>query len=97
MGTYSHLPSSDNGPQYMTRPPVPPRRCEVETETTYGDEVIVRVCGAVALWVIPEVAACHHHLPHHLIPIADARRAMWRDYAAELWGDILAETPVPDD
>lgn len=71
------------------RPPLaetPARRCE--------GVVFDRQCSLYAIWLVPEVARCLHHLPYELIPLAQRRAELWVELAAETWAHVVESLPV---
>lgn len=80
MSTFAHKQgapiagvSTSNGRPPYTSAPV--RSCEK--------------CGLFALWLLPEVRRCHHHVPDALIPLVNERAAMWAELADESWAFTL--------
>ena len=99
MGTFSHIDPSKRVTTTVTKPPgLPVRICtgQMWIEGYRGGSRWV-TCTHGAVWAIQEVSYCHHHLPTRYIEVAQARKVMWADLGAELWRDICAEVPVPEE
>ena len=65
------------------RPPyalAPSRRCEL--------------CSLFAVWLVPEVTRCFHHLPLPLIALANERREEWIEQGSEAWKLVLLHHPI---
>jgi hypothetical protein len=52
-------------------------------------------CLGRPVWWIPEVPYCAAHLPVEWAAIFHVRVKLWTDLAAEIWAEVLADTPLP--
>lgn len=82
-----------HGPRLATgngRPPydvAPSRRCDGRLGVRDGAR-----CCAGAMWLVPEVSFCAHHMPVEYIEIARTRLSEWAEQSAWLWRTIVEES-----
>jgi hypothetical protein len=56
-----------------------------------------RPCGmGCSVWV-PELSYCAHHLPIDLLTLVARRAELWALLCADVWTDVCAEYPIPDE
>jgi hypothetical protein len=54
-------------------------------------------CQRGSLWLLPEADYCAHHVPYKLLGIVLARRQLWIELAGDLWREVMAAEPVPEE
>lgn len=81
------------------RPPVP-KPPAAESQRCQATNVYGGQCGNAATWALPEFPICAHHrylLTDELRDLRDRRIAAWEAWAADLWQQVLADFPPPED